>query len=790
MLMESKAHEARQALHDLFSKDYEFNHIVEKGLNPTILKGLYMDIGIPVTSPPPPQQQQYQVMDPSAEDTPMTGTSDAMNAQNGNSGQPHQLKNASYTMKPSRNDKSSLSKVNSHIQNPPTVITAKDEKSQPTVAKPAKGVPGKGLGLKAGESKAVDRKEYIARMLAAKAGKPASSASTPAVLMATTSTKTSSVVQTKTPPAPSNSIPVTNPQVVQITTGPNTSSSPQPRKEDVEAEAKRKSQTDLARQKIEALKIRESQQQETRTAASNEEKHQKQQPLLVPQIQGPFDRPMTAPQSTVPSRQGSYFSPTSQKPPFSIPGLFMTSDALQSAKPPQQMGRPNPETSQLKDSQVVFPPVQLQSYSSALQFPNLLSITADPPSLPSYTVDTTAATLPSIHETPTVNHRKRQKAADFIDSPSLRVKKPLGEQEHSSVIIDISEDDASSLADEILDVELEYERNGLALQPRSKGTGIETQKSFRDVPPLSEIPNRKKAAVTTPPATQTPAQTKDTKGLKTKEMEIEQMNRRIKELEQRITAKKTISRAQTPGASGSAMVSSPASQSSQKVIEQSGVSTDVANPAHQLVSPAPARYSSLPAVGTTESAKEEELAAEQQLQEVELAKAEVESELAADAIRASQENRQALEDISKGPDQDRQQWLEEDNQGNQKEAAIETRETDKSQRRQQQVLDEGQQRRLQEERRRLRKTEIESGLPVIDATVERTRQRLQNLRKEIEDLEEEVQRGVEDKKVLLEELYRLSQTTATPETPLDSSPPAMNGPRSEVAMTGGITPGK
>jgi len=818
ILIAGKAHEARQALHDLHSTGYKFDQIVKKGLNPEILKGLYTESGILRTHSPSAQQQD-QVIGSTAGGAPMTGTLDTVYiVKNVNRGQPQHSKEVSYIANASGNDKPLLrSKDTSNINSLISVTTTKDDKPPNTLPKSIKGVLGKIPGTKAGDSKVVDRKEYIARMLAAKAGKPASSAGASIIPKATTSTDADSVIQTITLPAPSTISSATLQQDVQPITEPKIDPSPQTAKEDLEVEANKKAQTDLARQKIDALRFRASKQQDARRAASDESNHQSKQPLSAPQTQGLFDIPLTASQPTLSSRQGSYFSPMSQKPPFSIPGLFMTSDTLESAKSSQQMESQVLGASQQRDNQAISRAVQQQFHSIAFNAPKLASRTTERSPLPGYNVDTGNSPLPSLRSSPTITHRKRQKAADFIDSPATRVKRPFGQQEHSSVIIDISEDDASSLEDNGLDMEIDDGRDSLPPQSHTGDTGNEKPKSFRDVPPLTEFPSQKKAADVIPPAIQALTQVKDLKGLKSKEMEIESMNRRIKELEERIMAKRTTSRAQTPGAFGSTTVSSPASQSSHKVSDQPSAITGVARPTDRSTSPTPAQHSSLAAVDNTESATEEQLVVEQRLQEAELAKAEAERSPAANVVRASEEHRRLQEEISQAPERDEQKQLRDQEQRQrqdelqhvrlhraeqqrprekslqqaQEEGAIRAREADdRLPRQQQQTLEEEGQRRLQEEQRQLRKTEIESDLPILNATAERTREKLESLRGEIADLDKEFQKGVEDKKILMDELYRLSQTTATIEMPVEPTLPAFNVPRAEVVTRGESTQGK
>ena len=811
VLINGKSQEARQALHDLHLKGYDFNQIVEKGLHPDILKELYTMIGIAVT--PSPFVQPQQVIGPAAEHTTMTDTPEVVASKNVNAQQPQQIKEAWSAVNTSSNDKPFLqSKDTSNLNSLTTVTTAKDNKPSHSIHKSIKGVSGKTQATKASNSKVVDRKEYIARMLAAKTGKPALIAS--GAPKPITFTDTNSPVQTKTSLAPSSITTPTVQQAAQSTTDVGIDIPRQTNKEDVDVGVKRKAQTDLARQKIEALKVRESKQQEARiAAASSESDQQSRQPLSAHQTQSLFDSPVTAPRPTVPTRQGSYFSPTSQKPPFSIPGLFMTSDTLESAKPSQQMESQTFASSQQRANPTPPRGAPQANHSSNTHSPNLTSTMVEPFPLPGYMIDSGTSTLPSVRGTPTITHRKRQKAADFIDSPSTRVKRPFGEQEHSSVIIDISEDEADSLADESLDIEIDDGRNCLPSQPPSSDLTNEKQKSFRDLPPLTELPSRKKAAVMTPPAAQVPGPAKDPEGLKSKEMAIEEMNRKIKEIEQRIAAKRTISRAQTPGASGSAAVSSPVRQSLHEVGDQPNAMTGVPRPIGQPTSPTTAKQPSLAIVNITESASEEQLIAQQRLQEAELAKAEAERSLAADAVRALEESQREEEETSKDLKRHKHKWLHKGqqrqeelqhglqeaeklrlNEGHGKQAQDEGSEIQEAdvrlQGQQQQTLKEDEQQRLQEEQRRLRKTEIETDLPIIDATVERTRAKLEKLRKDMVVLGKELQKGVEDRKFLTEELYRLSQTTATLEMPVGPPPPALNVSAPQFSTSGEITQGK
>jgi hypothetical protein len=65
--------------------------------------------------------------------------------------------------------------------------------------------------------------------------------------------------------------------------------------------------------------------------------------------------------------------------------------------------------------------------------------------------------------------------------------------------------------------------------------------------------------------------------------------------------------------------------------------------------------------------------------------------------------------------------------------------------------------RSEAERRRLRRAEIASNLPVVDAEVEKAQKKLADLRAEMAMIEAAVQKGLEDKKRLAEEMEKLNQ---------------------------------
>ena len=776
VLLKAKWEEAKQALRDLHLQGFNFSKIVERGLNPVMLRKLYADVGIPIT------QDITMLGPPLTEPRVVSGHSPGVPSPdkvptNNVDQQPVPVMQVKENVSPT----SKKSITTTKEEKVPSTGSASISKSiKPSVTNQS----GKVTGIKAGDSKGVDRKEYIARLAAAKASVSSKAASTP------TFESPIQVIVPRTPPTSttneSHQEPVTD------------------RAQDPEVEAKRKAQTDLARQKIEALKRRETIQQESQTLKSPEGDHQNQGSLAGPQQASSFTGPATLPQSSIPSRQGSYFSPVTQKPPFSIPGLFMTSDTSQSI--PQPIASQAVATAQQRHVYTALGPEPPYSISQGSGEQSKSSMASQAPSIPSLTAITGASTASAINPTPPAMSRKRQKAADFIDSPSTRIKRPLGQQEDSSVIIDISEDDSSNVSDDD-DINMEQAEYSLGSSKKSSNgqTGSGKQKSIGDLPPLSDLPSRKKSMVMTPPAPQTPGQTKDPKQLKSKEMEIELMRRKIAELEQRNHAKRNTSRAQSPGTSSQVPVSSPLCEQSQSTNDPTKALAGVVKAKAGTEGLDSTRQSSSPSTEAIESATEERLIAEQHLSEAELARAEAEHSAAVDTVLASEQDRQLQEEAlqasrreeglsrarepasdqdsndqdvehirsksieqqgSQGPIEVAQE-IETSEVGTKDERALrqqgERLQLQEANQRRQQV----EQQRLLDEQQRLRKAEIEAGLPILDATVERTKQRIELLRKEMMELEKEIRKGVEGRKSLMEELHDLSQAVGTPQSVID-----------------------
>ena len=742
-------------------------------MNAGILRALYGEAGIAVTSSPVSQLQHVRKPGMKAEDTAAE-----QKDQNKGANGIH-----SINLKPLLSNED-LSNSKGGLS---CALVAKEEVKSPikstAPAVPKKsatnGLSAKIFNAKTNDSKPLDRKEYIARMLAAKASKPATSVNSSLPLEASIVTAPKVAAQpvsmrdstTRVLPAADLKAQDHSQQEFKEASGIMSHAL----KDDADAEAKRRAQTDLARQKIEALKS----QQETRKVTSS---------ILIPQNepassgkihQAPVLPPIAVPVPPDPSRPSSYFSPISQKTPFNIPGLFMTAEPSQSVIPTDR-GPTQPSEAPTQESQE-------SSSASKTSQKRLLSMAAAPDKDPSVEIKSGAVVGGS--SASIAGNRKRQKAADFLDSPSTRFKRPLGRQENSSVIIDLSDDemvDASDV-DSIL-IETTSGRAPTPKQSRLNDLVSDKQKSSQDLPPLHDSSSQRRTPAMTPPVGLMPNQAR---GLRTKEMEIESMNRRIAELEQRINAKKTTSRASTPRPSGSTTVSSPPDKLAQDKGEKSKVTAEPF--ADTNGDSSDDRRSRQVSLVTKEDA--ENVATERELHEVGMAKAEAENTLAAGIAQASAEEQLLQQDCSRSIEVEEYSKFGDEAKGlkrlqSQEIGQVQLDQEQQRQDRSEELRQIGKHPDIQErkhshspeevrpsilaENRRMRRTAIEAGLPVLDATVEKTKQRLESLRKEIENLEKEVRKGVEGRKALVEELMSLSPASNAQQLPNDQDFLAMD----------------
>ena len=497
---------------------------------------------------------------------------------------------------------------------------------------------------------------------------------------------------------------------------------PTPSDSEVKPDSKKITQTELARQKMEALRARESQ-------TKDENRHAVPLNQETPAVS---NTSQTTVVHNVPSKgnpsmhvtQKNTSSPpsiaTSKVATFNIPGLFMEPIAPEVATLDDRTHDLNPSTEPKVDGQAT---INIQKNTPG----TTARILKEP-------APVSVAPQAMNQQSATWMHRKRQKAADFIDSPSVRIKRSLGQAEDTSVIIEVSEgEENENSGDDVdmdVDMEIDIEEDAGPITPQQQLPNLHLEsikpKSIKDQPPLSDVPTRKpvtpRVLGKTPPKVLTPKKSKEPQGL---EIEIELMDRKIAEMQQRILAKQNASRAQTPDKSGNLGKIVAISATTQVHIKPSTSSMDEA--------------------GMTKAQTTLQKVAEgiDTGEVVTAPQAALVAEEAAEAVKAIEQERIIAEEHMRALEQAR---LDAER--------LRTAEAVKI---------------AEEERQRSRRTEIEAGIPVLDAEMERVTQKLQFLKRQIEELEIEVQKGVEGRRALLEEL-----------TGLSSSIPPVNMPQNDL----------
>ncbi|KAK2738476.1 hypothetical protein FQN55_000530 [Onygenales sp. PD_40] len=482
--------QAQGALLGLAPHNIKYDELVNEGIDPIILKRLYDEIGLKIT--PTRAKEQGTTVPP-----PTSGQSaDGITS------------TAKATIAPPSKVEARISEASTSAGKPsaprPSTEATQDSVSKSTLppTKETKNVPAPNSG------KPLERKDVIARMLAAKAGKPptgAEAAKSPAQSPeATTSPRhslisgTSAAIDTE----------VSAPQSQQLPT-------------ESRMKERNKAQTELARQRMEQLKKQGLMRSQTRAATESPSATQ-----LAITASGSSQRPVLQPSSQPSQLPSSLSHPLPDRPPepdqattARIPGLFMTS-----SEPT------NVENEKLSTNSNDLVPTSEQK-STKIRAP-----------------------------------RKRPRASDFTDEPSpAPQQKQFGQEpkqpstEHR-VIIDISEDefmygsDGDSTEHQLSTPQLPVAQSDKNPPP--------TQPTMRDFPPLFDLPSRNYSHRSTPALVgpQTPGRGKEQADLHVKNMEILAMRQKIAELERRHKEKhkekQAASRVESPSVSARSMTTS------------------------------------------------------------------------------------------------------------------------------------------------------------------------------------------------------------------------------------------
>lgn len=533
-------------------------------------------------------------------------------------------------------------------------------------------------------------------------------------------------------------------------------------KNEIDAEAKKRAKTELARQKIEELKNRGNIAQ-----PSNRINPKGLIPSLEPveESQLRLSQELTSTSPFTPISQAtpasSTFTALSRKSTVTIPGLFM-----ESMPPEPVLITDQPELSVDNTEAPATPYIIPISDPPGSGVKRSEEESERSPIQSSFGANSTSLNLVNqVQPVATAEPRRRQKAADYIDSAPIKARRPLGHNNDTIVIIEVSDnEEMGDTENENIDIDediaMDIDEDNFQSSPTKQPNSIESvpgkQKVMRDLPPLSDFPPRKKIslnAVVTPPVVQTPAKIKDPESYKTKVKEIEQMNRRIAELEQRIKAKQTASRAETPG--------TPRRSASPKLPEVSAESQKKPRPeaSHVIVNKGDEQIEVRNLKDVTEATSLPE-----KTSTVEATDAYVPSEIpeVAEALQITEQERELREQHTQNMERteaetERLQEAPEAMAIEQERIVSEARAKDIEQ-----AKVDAERIRVTEaaeaadKKRKLRLCEIDSGIPVLDAEVEKSKQELSSLEQKVEVLKSQVRKAEEWKRILLEERSELS----------------------------------
>ncbi len=737
---------AHNLLRELSSFDINFQELIHEGLDPGTLQRLYRDVAMDVPSPPSLANRPHGLseLDVGSENEQVSIVSKSRAQQSADGidiskQSPHDVGAEVQSIKDFSKKNIQATVIPGTATNESNVHSGSSAKNTTSSATHTTAA------SKISETKTLDRKEYIARMLAAKNSKLLSGS---AVASVPPSVPTNSAIESKLV----SQFPKVRSSSSVMVSQPNPSglpaSSDQVPKSNLDIIAKRKAQTELARQKMEALVAQKSSRRDGSNTANTERSRSHTpsgsatamspaSPEKFASHHGP-SKTTSVPAVLVPPRQTSYFSPVSQTPTFNLPGLFMAPEAsvngLSTLPIHTNADRlSDPQNLEISSETAVIPGTSTGSKKEAILF---------------------AATLPTTNKTENASSgpvdfggRKRQKAVDFIDSPPTRIKRSLGQTAaNACVIIDISEDETEDSDDSDRETDDRKahpsEDNIPMLIKHGKPQGIE------DIPSLSDFPMPSQpvqdSSLTPLLVSHTPNNFQEPKELKSKELQIDLMNRKIAELEQRIKTKQATSRHQSPGLPAQADMLQTSTSSASGNIKPSITTSHLTEREQDdsfIGGAEPPPGAAAPSKHI-ESATEEQLLAEKAQQENILAANEAEPQHSDDLC----ENEALNDNVTEKQNSE--------SRGGGQDAEV-VRDNCRSQE---------QRHTLTSERHKVRKLEIESGLPLLDAEMERTQKRLQSLKVLMAELETEYQQGVEGREALLSELLRLSQTAGTIES--------------------------
>ncbi|KAL8973489.1 MAG: hypothetical protein Q9197_002263 [Variospora fuerteventurae] len=550
--------------------------------------------------------------------------------------------------------------------------------------------------------KPIDRKDYVARLLAAKAGKTVSTANAP---------------KASPNPAQQNCNGECPPGVHDRAGGADAANISHTPSNDIPsgtknaaAEAKKREQTELARRKIEELKRRSEALKKGSSATSEAPPPAASAPPSPPErlsqaltVGNTTSSTLSALRHEKP--QNSYFS--SHDTVFALPGLFMSSQPSQ----PRITSEPVQVVSHSVESQQTVED-KLVAVSDAVAAPHSMRAASESAEPDSHE-NTASEKVPfSKSSTPRAinNPRKRPTALDFIESIPAKVGKiSHSSRAENSVVFEVSDDEEGESVGDASEMLPGHEQGVKTTDTRevqAPRSGSMEQANLRQHPALSgslgTTEQRKRTPSTSGQASQAPFKYRESGGLRSNEEEIARMKRRIAEMEERRRSKQAASPAQTPGPSVHMVSSVPSGDSIVRTSITSGPVRRLSDPSSHVPNGQVENSEGiLENAPRSESSVHTEVPLEQQMEDIEIEHSEAAQPL------------EAVANTSMNGSTDPQR----------------------------------------------RRAEIESRIPSMSATVEEYMSKLQRLQQEQATLQAGLQKEMDEQRALQEELDKILQAS-------------------------------
>ena len=571
----SKRERAKAALLELRDNDIGLQQLVEENIDADILKKLYKELGIPTENSKP--AEPVTLHDSPALNTAereikvQGGTLPGLSVATSESEKKTPDNVSDSSLEPGEvdeNGKLSQTTVDTKVKSAAPISTSESQcksKTSPANTKSPSVAPQK---------KPVERQTYIERLRAAQKSiqKTGEKATPPQA----------SIIEPQSPAVPS----VETSKLATITQESHTPA------DSKKPEFKESAQTQLVRQKLEALKNSSKSAKTVSAQPGTQQEHAAGIELPETAVNMATTEPQEPQQAAIAAEQR--YTPTlpffasSGRTPFGIlPGLSPVSSTL---------------------------PGMTEAVPDGQQADNAPGQSTE--SVPATSVEEHQIST-FIPTEKTVTSRKRATAMDFIDSPPRQTRRRLGSNEPISIVIEVSDDDYSN--DNDTEPEMQDD-----MQQTSSLSGMRTsdaRKELRSLPPLTSAPSRGSAssAANTPPISQTPQVL-----VAAHEENIKVMRQRIQEYELKQRVKRALAVKQ-PATLAVKPADIGTSLAIAELKEDKGDELSAIN--QQLVE----QKTSLGAIDAAVSVAEEKLQAEEQAQAMIVARAETERQGAATA---------------------------------------------------------------------------------------------------------------------------------------------------------------